>query len=364
MIELRSFALMNFRALLLVCSTMAFLAACTTDFEVYAPEKEIRSVYCVLNPADSVQYVRVAKAFQFKGDALEYAGQNDLSMSGRIVKLTDGTKVWTAQEIPSSPRDSGIFIPFHTVYKFSTDGQGVGRDTLREGITYKLEIGANEDPDYLSAETTIPAIPKIKGELSIKPGAGNSRCLPRLSLDRKQNIYWTKEESDISYELRVGLEFTANNIPQATSIWGPTELFVSIRRCVEGTGNICYQFGEKELLTTFFADMPVMQNTTYRYVTTDSCVPQPTLLDLLPKSLWFEVTAVDGRLADYMNVNNPKFSDLTGAKPEYTNVTGKLEAVGVFGSYTTDRKYAIMSFCSEALLGLNGRPLPQGCSWD
>lgn len=348
-------------ALLLVLGLVS-VTACSTDFEVNAPAKEIRSVYCVLNPADTVQYVRVAKAFQVEGDALVYAAQNDLSVSGLQVKLTGAGKIWTATQVDDVPRDPGTFVPTHTIYKFTTDGSGLGKDTLAYDQEYKLEVGAPDAPDYVTGTTVVPDNPRIRGEFGLVAGAGTTQCLPRLALERKFNFFWKKVGGNVKYEIRVGLNFTANGEPRS-AMYGPTDLIEENERCNEGSGSICYQFADKELLRTFVQKMPVDPFITYAYDTEDSCVLNNTLLDLLPQSLWFEVTAVDEYLGNYMVVNDPKFVDVNGSKPEYTNLTGNIDAVGVFGSYNISRRYAILNVCSQALLGLNGsRPLG-GCSW-
>ena len=350
---------MKFRSLINFAVLAALLVGCSTDFEVYAPEKEIRSVYCVLHANDSVQYLRLAKAFQYQGDALVYAKENDLSVTGRTVRLTSGTKTWTAVEVPNTPKEDGIFLPNHTVYRFDTDGA----DSLVEGNTYKLEIGTPEQTDYLYAETVLPTVPRIKGGLSIVSGAGNSKCLPKVALERKFNMFWTKGGTGVNYEVRVGLNYERNGEAR-TATWGPTELFEDNKRCNEGNGNICFQFGEKDLLRDFYSEMAPAFQVAYTYNTQDSCVPLPTLQHLLPKSLYFEVTSVDEKLSNYMTVNNPKFTDLTGARLEYSNLIGNVDAVGVFGSTSQDRKYAVLQTCGEALLGLNGKQLPAGCNWD
>lgn len=350
---------MNFRSLIHFAVLAALLVGCSTEFEVYAPEKEIRSVFCVLHANDSVQYLRLAKAFQYEGDALIYAKENDLSITGRSVRLTNGTKTWTAVEVPNTPKEDGIFLPSHTVYRFNTSGA----DSLVEGNTYKLEIGTPEQPDYLYAETTVPTVPRIKGELAVISGAGSSKCLPKLALDRKFNMFWTKGAAGVNYEVRVGLNYERNGVPHLAT-WGPNELFAENKRCNEGAGNVCYQFGAKDLLRDFYSEMEPAQGVTYTYNTNDSCVATPSQQYLFPKTLYFEVTSVDDKLSNYMTVNNPKFTDLTGTKLEYSNVLGNMDAVGVFGSTSQDRKYAILQFCGEALLGLNGRQLPIGCNWD
>jgi Domain of unknown function (DUF4249) len=336
---------------------------CKTDFEVYAPEKEIRSVYCVLNLEDTVQYVRVAKAFQYKGDAIAYAATTDVSVSGLQVKLKGNGKTWTGVEVPNFPKDAGAFLPTHTVYKFITSGVGIGHDTLVPNKEYTLEVSKPDAADFVTAKTILPEAPRIRGELQTLAGAGNSLCLPKLFLDRKLNLIWKKASSaGVKYEIRVGLNFQANNVAKSLQ-WGPTSLISENSGCNEGSGSVCRQFQEKELLRDFVISMPDEPLILYTYETTDSCVPLPSLAANLPKSLWFEVTAVDEFLGNYMTVNDPAVTDINGVKPEYTNLTGNIEAVGVFGSYSLDRKYAIMRECSEALLKLNGRPLPVGCEW-
>lgn len=344
--------------LALVLVLLLSIWGCATDFEVYAPDKEIRSVYCVLNPRDTAQYVRVAKAFQVRGDAIQYAAANDFSMHGLDVKLTSGNKTWTAIEVPNFPKDSGAFLPMHTVYKFVTDGT-FGHDTLAYDKEYTLEIGTPDAPGYVTAKTWVPPVPKIRGDLNISPGAGNQVCLPRLQLENRYSFIWRVLATGVNYEVRVGLNFEANGVPDSVQ-WGPSGLFTGEPKCK--TPECTYQFSEKELLREFLRAMPVQPLVQYTYDTRDSCAPV-NMTHLLPRSLWFEVTAVDQYLSDYMIVNDPAVLDLTGARPEYTNLTGNIDAIGIFGSYNTDRRYAIMQACSEYLLGLNGVPQPIGCTW-
>lgn len=341
--------------------------ACSTEFEVYAPDKEIRSVFCILNQKDSVQYVRVAKAFQVRGDAIAYAAQNDLSLQDQTVRITsvfNENKTWVAEQVDDFPKDpDGEFTSTHTVYRFYTDGTGPGRDTLEPGERYRLEIGASDKEDYVMGETTIPGRPRIKGNLQVIAGAGEFRCLPRVALDNKYNFFFQKLEPEVSYEIRVFLKFAIDGVEQTVK-WGPTDLFQTNLRCNEGSGSICYQFGEKELLRYWLTYMPEDPFKQYTYNTKDSCVANLSLIDNLPESLWFEVTAVDEYLGNYMVVNDPQFTDLSGTKPEYTNLSGNIEAVGVFGSINLDTRYAILKECPEALLHLNDRNPPVNCFWE
>lgn len=342
-------------ALLLVIST----TGCTTDFDVYEDAKEIRAVYCVLNPRDTVQYVRVAKAYQVEGDAIQYAANNDLSVKGLQVKLKAGNKTWTGMETAGIPKEPGTFNSPYTVYRFQTDGSP-GHDTLSWNTEYTLEVGTPEADDYVTGKTWVPEIPRFRGDLNLNPGPGNQLCLPKLFLDRRYTIAWKRLADGVNYEVRVGFVFQKLGV-QDTVNWGPTNMFDNTdSRC--SSAECSYTFNAKQLLQVFYREMPDAPPGTYTYNNADSCAPS-NQLGILPRSLWFEVTAVDKFLSTYMIVNDPSVLDLNGSKPEYTNLSGNVDVIGVFGSYLTDRRYAILQTCGEALLGLNGTVAPLGCEW-
>lgn len=363
--------LMRIKALSLVLLSVFALMfqGCSTEFEVYAPEKEIRVVYGVLNPEDSVQYIRISKAFQFEGDAIAYAAENDLSMKGLNVTLSgsNGT-FYEATEVPNFPKEEGgIFIPSQTVYQFVTDGSGTGKEELVGGVTYQIQVGTPDANDYLTAETKVPGTPEFRGDIRPVSGAGTQTCLPTLALERKYFVEWfVGNRNDINDPLRIGrafeLRITLNyeeNGESKSAMWGPTKLLEDNSACQTGTNKMCYGWAEKDLVG-FFGKFFETPGITYTYETGDSCVPRGQE-DRFPQSVVFEVTGVDQFLYNYMIVNDPKFTDLSGTKPEYTNLSGNIDAYGVFGSINFSRALAIFNPCTEALMGLNDRSVPPGC---
>lgn len=335
--------------------------ACTTDFVVYAPEKEIRSVYCVLNAQDSVQYVRIARAFQVEGDALVYAGTNDLSLKDMYVKLAGGGKTWFAEAVDNYPKDStGDFLPTHTVYKFITDGSGTGREALVPGETYALEVSTPDAPDFVRGTTTVPGTPEMRGSMLITSGAGTTKCLPIADWERDFYIQWDPVDAR-AYEVRIELDYTENLAPK-TAYWGPTAPFEKGQGC-SISGYICYKWDQRELISHFRKYMPDPDVNLYGYDRQDSCVTDISLSYLFPTSLRFEVTAVDTFLYNYMTINDPGVQDLTGARPEYTNLEGNIQVVGVLGSINTNEKNAILSDCVLRLLGMNYYVETPDCHW-
>lgn len=337
--------------------------ACKPEFNVVADAEEIRVVIGVLNPEDSVQYVRVSKGFLIQGDAIAFADTADLTWPGQNVVLRgDNGQTVLGFPVLNVPRDSGLFNPNQVLYKFVTDGSGPTSGKLLQGVRYKLEIGAPEDPEYITGETTIPLVPQLRGTLLIQDGAGTLNCLPKFDLRYPLQITWLPVNA-LAYELRVKLRYQRTFVEDSI-IYGPTPFIYGNEGCNDGNDRICYKIPARELLNYFKARMP-QPGFIYTYETKDTCLPNPQnnpLIDArMPRSFEFELTAVDTYLTHYMEVNSAANLELTAAKPEYTNLTGKVRCVGIFGSINLDHKYATMSLCTENILDLNDRPPLPDC---
>lgn len=346
----------------LLCLLFVLLAtnSCTTDFEVYAPPKEVRVVYGVLNPSATVQYIRIARAYQVQGDALAYAAATDLSLKNLNVVLKGDGKTWIAVEVDTLPKEPGTFNAAQTVYGFVTDGSGTGKAKLLPGKTYQLEIGTPEDSSYVTGHTTIPEFPTLTGKLAIQSGSGTYKCLPRVALDAAFPVSVKKDPIAASYEVRIIFNYERNGQP-LQQVWGPSNPFTGNKGCSDGPNNVCYQIGDGIVLNKFLAQMPDDGASAYTYYRKDSCVLNPSLSYLWPRSLLFEAAAIDTYLTNYIFVNDPGNStDLNTSRPEYTNLTGNIQTAGVLGSFSLDTAQAIFNPCSEYLLGLNGTPKPAG----
>ena len=128
--------------------------------DVLAPYEEQIVAYCLLNPLDTVQYVKVTKSFLGDVDAFLMANQfdsvnfgaNELTVS---LEKMNGDQV--LQTIPlfidsTLPRDSGIFsFPKQYLYKTAVSISG-------DGSEYRLKIVKNENQKTVSAraKTILP----------------------------------------------------------------------------------------------------------------------------------------------------------------------------------------------------------------
>ena len=64
--------------------------SCSEEIDINAEYQDIWVVYGVLHLEDSLQHVRISKAFQIEEDALNYANKNDPTIQGLSLKLEGG----------------------------------------------------------------------------------------------------------------------------------------------------------------------------------------------------------------------------------------------------------------------------------
>ncbi|MFN8397601.1 MAG: hypothetical protein U0176_23480 [Bacteroidia bacterium] len=333
---------------------MLLLSACSPDVDVYAPEKESYVVYGVLNPKSSVQYVTITKVFQFEGDALLYAAQNDLTARGMRVQLIseDSTLTGTLVEMPDSM--PGRFPLTTGVYAFST----VGAHKIVEGKRYDLRITKPDNANFLiTAHTIVPTPPLVyspSGPLYSEEHGTYS--FPTIEFAKDQVVEW-KTGSGMGYEVRVFVKYVADGVAHIAQ-WGPTAIQTQPEGCRSASvkNALCKGIAEgsvPRVLHGIFDDYP------------DTVDVYDTLrvahsLDSLDRTAWVEVTCVDSALTYYLRANNPFGfgTNLLIDKPDYSNISG--ENTGIFGSYNTHLRYVFLGPCTRWMAGLR-EPRPPRC---
>lgn len=335
--------------------------SCTTEVDINAPYKDIYVVYGVLDANDSIQYIRVSKAFLVNEDAIEYAKDHDPSVKGLNVVLKGYNRTYTATQIDNVPlKGEGAFYPFTTLYKIETKGA----DALSAGRKYELTITKpDNDSIQITAYTYVPPIPEVTFP-NYAPGPGNTRAIRQAELQGNYEVTW-KAYAGVSaaygYEVRAFLYHETNGNPDTATYLSNLALNGTGQRCVPAQGTMCYNFQPKEIIRAFRNQMSDA-NAIYTY----DAEPKSGLIPDLPKSLRYEVTAIDSALTKYLRVNSPSYTDFNTIRPEYTNLKGKVDVYGVFGAISKASAYTIMDDCPEYLLRLNNTPLPgttEACQW-
>lgn len=160
------------KKLQLLLPAVLLLSACSNDFDVTAPWKEIPVVYGILapldvslSPKDTAYYVRIEKAFlDPERGALEIA-----QIADSLYYPENAISVWLERKgfpqtriqltrvdgaLEGYPRESGIFAGQpNWLYKAKPSGNFV----VEAGKTYRLMIERKDGKPSVTAETTLPA---------------------------------------------------------------------------------------------------------------------------------------------------------------------------------------------------------------
>lgn len=330
--------------------------SCSEKVDINAPYKDIYVVYGVLNPYDSVQYIRVSKVFQTEEDAFKTAQENDFSVKGLKVVLTGEGKTWEAVEIDSMPKipQNGVFYPYTTVYKLRANYL----NGLIVGKRYNLSITNPQDSSLkLTANTSIPQVPYLLSPRITSTPSTNEYCLARMAFEDTLEVSFEgnpffKPSAGKRYEVSFLLNYTEQNQPKQAT-WRYNAL-------IEGTGETSkakVKIMPKSVFSTFFYQIDGSSKQ-YKYVNEPSCSKE--ILEL-PTSLQIMVAALDTNLASYLMVNDPSYPNFNTYRPEYTNIRGTKDAVGILGAVAIAKNPLLLTKCSEYLMHFNNTP-PQGTS--
>jgi len=136
----------------LFLSLTLLLVQCKNDFEVNDKWKDITVVYGLLNPSDSIQYIRVTKAFLGNADAYTMAQHSDslyykninVSIEEWLNSTLTNTFVFTKDSL--IPRESGTFSTDKNIYYKTAH-------ILNPNAIYKLKV--LENGKEISSETSL-----------------------------------------------------------------------------------------------------------------------------------------------------------------------------------------------------------------
>lgn len=122
------------------CAIVLLQTSCKTDVDLLAPYKETMVVYGLLDPSDSVHYMRINRAFLGEGNAYTYAQNPDSinyrdTLDVKLERYKNDIKIGTIDliRIEGPSLDSGIFASQPNIlYKT------IGNDSIYQDSEYKL----------------------------------------------------------------------------------------------------------------------------------------------------------------------------------------------------------------------------------
>ncbi len=172
----------NLLRLIIALLATGLAVSCSTEIDVNTENQDVPIVYCVLNSADSFQYVRIQKTYILDQAAFNTPPEQDsMYFGGEIVvsmerwsagKVQETVRFYRTDDIP---KDSGFFPnQRNTVYK--------GKLKILPNQTYRLYVYLGSKEKVLYAETSslgrlavIDPIPLKQRKISLYPGS-NYTC--------------------------------------------------------------------------------------------------------------------------------------------------------------------------------------------
>ncbi|MBN4065865.1 DUF4249 family protein [Candidatus Amoebophilus asiaticus] len=295
---------------------------CKTDLELLADWKETTVVYGLLNPADSVHYIKINKAFLGEGDAYEMALVYDSlyhkgSLVVKLIEYENGiNKTEIILEVDSSiSKESGTFsYPNQMLYMTP------GTNILNSTSSYKLEIKKVKTGEVIASSETdlvndfVVLEPRTDTSTSVAWAVGNAYST--------YTAKWNSAKNGKLYELIIifhYMEFdktTGDTVTSDGIINWP--VFSRIKSSTTDGGEfMTYEVNGKN----FYTKVKSYFGTSYANVNRKA------------GKLDFVFSVGGNELNTYIDVNNAQSGLVQSqVKPEYTNIDGGL---GIFSSRFT-----------------------------
>lgn len=173
------------------------LMSCDNSLDITAPYEDTTVVYGLLDPTDSVNYVRVGKAFLGEGNALVYAQELDSITYGAeievvLVEGSTGNRI-ALERVEDSNKPEGLFAAPGQVY-YQTD------HNLNENSWYRLEVTKGDTEAVVQATT--PIINNF--------GIDNPRVTSTIAMVNPNfpySIKWRSAEDARIFEVKITVDF-------------------------------------------------------------------------------------------------------------------------------------------------------------
>ena len=311
------------KKLLLLLPFGLLITACSNDFDVTAPWKEIPVVYGILSPQDTAHYIRVEKAFLDPeksalaiaqiADSLYYP-ENAIAV---FLERTDNQSRIQLQRVNGAlegyPRDPGVFAGQpNWLYK----AKSTGSFSILGGKTYRLVIERSDNRDDITAETTLP-----KDFVVTQPNL--STQVPVITFEKTSPgtpIQWLTDINGYFFNVTFRIRYFEKNLNGTIAsthelVW---EQATNIIRDDMLSGNGVYKVTEN-----------IPKNSFYNFLAKNMDRPGPNLYREF-QSIDLIIDGGGKEIKEYLDTYEVN-GNITGAEtfPNYTNIS---EGYGIFTS--------------------------------
>jgi hypothetical protein len=298
---------------LLLTLLAAFLFSCEKNVELLTDYEDITIVYGLIDPADSVSYLRIEKAYLTDGDVFESAQIQDSNQySYKLdVKLITNNRTITFDTTTVTNKEGGIFY------------------APRMQVYYAVTKGLLADKQTCNLEITNPRTGKIISASTVLIDASNPQfSYPNLTIDftKGRTVRFSDFERGVLYGLNIRFHYIERNIISGDSIpmfadW----VFPNVEYISSTNKELEFPYLENEFYNNLLAVIPFKEN-----------------VERYNGQVELIVSVADNNLNTYMEVNAPSTS-LVIDRPTYTNIEN---GYGLFASRGIGSKFVSLSIFS------------------
>ena len=317
-----------------VFGMLLLLVSCETDFTTISDYKDITVVYGLLDQKDSMQYIKINKAFLSEGNVLEYAQNADCTnyavpLEVTLEEVNDAGNVVNTFDFDTTSvynKEPGTFYyPDQLIYRWQkpqypydvkyiieglNDTVGVEYLWLNEADSYRLKIKNPVSEKEITAETVL-----IKDFDITKPGYGTTiNFIPNAVSPIE--FSWNQAENGGLYEFELvfnyyEVSFSNDTIKKSVSLIKTTVSPPS------GNGSVSTYYVSDNFYSSCLNLIPY-----------PDAPEEAKVKDRLSGSIDIIVSGAEEQLALYIKVNAPA-TGIVQEKPQYTNIDNGL---GIFSS--------------------------------
>jgi len=324
----------KYKYIILILALSFVFSSCETDFDTIAEWKDITVVYGLLDQKNSVQYIKINKAFLGDGNALVYAQEPDSSNYGFpltvLVEERDESTNNLIRTLNFGPttiynKEPGVFYypeqviykktlnDYDTIIKIIQSGVIIGYDTiwLNENHLYKLLIQYPDLSKEISSETVLVHKfsinkPRRKGNMDFDPEPQNP-----------QEFNWDKAENAGEYELKVKFHYKEIQFNSTDTI-NNSITFISATVFPPAYGDeISYYYWDDNFYSACTNRIPY-----------EDPADEQNIKERHPFYIEIIVSAAENEFSFYMQVYEPSTS-IVQQKPQYTNINN---GIGIFSA--------------------------------
>lgn len=300
------------KLLISLCLLCLSLSSCKTDVDLLAPYKEVMVIYGVLDPTDSVQYIRINKAFLGEGNAYTFAQVADsfqyadvLDVKLERYKNNNFAGAINLERFEGPPLKDGIFASAPN-YLYRT----TGLDSIYQDSEYKLVVTNTQTGNVVTSKTVI--VSKVG---SITNPASFQTAVDFADPDNQFIAKFTRGNNAKYYDLNMRFNY------YETEIANPSNTQIK---------SVFFRVNGVEYLSNNSLEIAVPYSAFYSSL--KRTIPVDPLVTRTARSVDLIWVGGAEELYTYYQVNRPP-TGINQSIPQYTNIDG---GIGIFSSKYSD----------------------------